>query len=56
MQIPVPEQYSPLMIASRFGQAKCVTLLLDKLSGPSLKVKSDRNYNCLMEAIKAGHE
>ena len=42
------------MLASKFGHAECVTLLMKK--GASVEVKSERNYNCLMEAIKAGHK
>ena len=48
------EPYSPLILASRYGHAKCVTLLLEKQA--DIGVKSERGYNCLMEAIKAGHE
>ena len=54
LQKLVPDQYSPLMLASMFGHADCVTLLLKKKA--SVDVKSERNYNCLMEAIKAGHK
>ena len=46
--------HSPLMLASRHGHDKCVTLLLKKEA--DIGVKSERGYNCLMEAIKAGHE
>ena len=46
--------YSPLMLASRNGHAKCVTLLLEKEA--DIGVKSECGYNCLMEAIKAGHK
>ena len=48
------ENYSPLMLASKNGHAKCVTLLLEKEA--DIEVKSKCGYNCLMEAIKAGHE
>lgn len=51
---PLPEQYSPLMLASKHGHAKCVTILLDNRA--DIKVMSERGYNCLMESIKAGHE
>ena len=44
---------NPLMLASRFGHSKCVAVLLE--NGASIKIKSKRKYNCLMEAIKAGH-
>ena len=54
LQKLVPEKYSPLMLASMFGHADCVTLLPEK--GASVDVKSDRDYNSLMEAIKAGHK
>ena len=54
LQTEVPDKYSPLMLASKFGHAECVTLLMKK--GASVEVKSERNYNCLMEAIKAGHK
>ena len=42
------------MLASQFGHADCVTLLLKK--GASVDVTSDRDYNFLMEAIKAGQK
>ena len=54
LQTEVLDKYSPLILASRFGHADCVTLLLEK--GGSVDVKSDRDYNCLMEAIKAGQK
>ena len=54
LQTKVPDKYSPLMLASQFGHADCVTLLLKK--GASVDVKSDRDYNFLMEAIKAGQK
>ena len=56
-QSSLPEDekpYSPLMLASKHGHDKCVTLLLEK--GADIKVKSERGYNCLMESIKADHE
>ena len=46
--------YSPLMLASMSGHADCVTFLLEKEA--DIGVKSKSGYNCLMEAIKAGHE
>ena len=45
------------MLASMYGHAKCVTLLLDKFKEADVNIpRSQRNYNCLMEAIDAGHE
>ena len=42
------------MLASMYGHAECVTFLLEKEA--DIGVKSECGYNCLMEAIKAGHE
>ena len=53
-QPEVPDKYSPLILASRFGRSACAAVLLDK--GASIDVRSERRYNCLMEAIKAGHK
>ena len=53
-QPEVPDKYSPLILASRFGRSVCAAVLLDK--GASIDVRSERRYNCLMEAIKAGHK
>ena len=48
------------MLASMYGHARCVTLLLDEFKEDDVNVqdrpRSRRNYNCLMEAIDAGHE
>ena len=46
--------FSPLMLASKNGHAKCVTLLLEK--NADIRVVSDRGYNCLMESIDEGHQ
>ena len=48
------------MLASMYGHARCVTLLLDAFEEDGVNIqarpRSERNYNCLMEAIDAGHE
>ena len=48
------------MLASMNGHARCVTLLLDAFKKDGVNIhaipRSQRNYNCLMEAIDAGHE
>ena len=46
--------FSPLMLASKNGHAKCVTLLLEK--NADIRVVSDSGYNCLMESIDEGHQ
>lgn len=46
--------FSPLMLASKNGHAKCVALLLE--NSADIEVTSERGYNCLMECINAGHE
>ena len=48
------KKYSPLMLASKHGHAKCVKLLLEK--NADIKVISDRGYNCFMESIARGHK
>ena len=42
------------MLASKYGHAKCVQLLLEKEA--DIGVVSDRGYNCLMESIDRGHK
>ena len=49
----IPGECQPLMLAAKCGQTNCVILLLEREAN-SL-VQSSRGYNCLMEAISAGH-
>ena len=53
-QTEVPDEFFPLILASKCGHTKCVSVLLKR--GANHEVTSRRKYNCLMEAIKAGHE
>jgi hypothetical protein len=49
----IPGEFQPLMLAAKCGQTNCVIFLLRK--GANSLVQSNRRYNCLMEAISAGH-
>ena len=42
------------MLAAKHGHAKTVTVLLKKKA--DVDVRTERDYNCLMESIAGGHE
>ena len=50
----ISDDEKPLMLAAKHGHAKCVKVLLER--NANVDVRSEQEYNCLMESIAEGHE